>query len=287
VVLVRDEGAIRDDGSADEAVIEAMLDRAMFALTREENRSAAWSRIINWSGVFKSDDRVGIKSNLMMTPTHPELLRAICRGLKAAGVPDEMITTWDRDRAGVGEAEVGSLPRRVGFGRYDVSEVVLRSTALINVPGLKSHWLAGIACALKNWAGAVTGINTRDENVTYAFHANSCQHTGALSRIPPIWRKCRLVIVDALRPLCHGGPQADPRYLWAYRGLLVGRDPVAVDTVGLAIIQGRRNQLKGGDWPIQPRVTHLTAADEKYRLGISDRSRIDVVKIGWDEEALV
>jgi len=49
----------------------------------------------------------------------------------------------------------------------------------------------------------------------------------------------RLIVVDALRPLANGGPQVDPRYLWDYQGLLVGTDPVAVDTIGLEIIRGR------------------------------------------------
>lgn len=281
VVLVRDEAALDEAGGVSAAALADMLDRAMLALTGESDRTAAWRRFVS------PDDLVGVKSNLMMTPTHPELLRAICGGLVAAGVAVEHITTWDRDRAGVGMAEIDTLPRRLAYGRDDVSEAVWNSTALINVPGLKSHWLAGMAGALKNWAGAVTGINTTDHDVSYAFHADSCREIGVLNAIPPIRERCRLIVVDALRPLCHGGPQVDPRYLWDYKGLLVGTDPVAVDTIGTAIIGGRRTQVRGGEWPLQPPVTHLAVADSEYGLGVSDRSRIDLIKLGWEKDAFV
>jgi hypothetical protein len=281
VVLVRDEAVVDEAGKVSAATVAAMLDRAMGALTGESDRAAAWRRFVT------PDDVVGVKSTLMMTPTHPELLQAICGGLRAAGVADQHITTWDRDRAGIGMAEVSTLPRRVGYGKDSVCDVVWKSTVLINVPGLKSHWLAGMACAVKNWAGAVTGINTQDHDATYAFHADSCREVGMLNAIPPIRRKCRLIIVDALRPLCHGGPQVDPRYLWDYKGLLVGTDPVAIDTIGTAIIEGRRRQMKGGEWPLQPPVTHLAVADRKYHLGTSDRGRIDLTKVGWGKDAFV
>lgn len=281
VVLVRDEAALNEAGEVSATAVAGMLDGAMLALTGESDRTAAWRRFVG------PDDLVGVKSNVMMTPTHPELLRAIGDGLTAAGVADEHITTWDRDRASVGMAEVDTLPRRLGYGQDDVSEGVWNSTVLINVPGLKSHWLAGMAGALKNWAGAVTRINVRDRNVSYAFHADSCREIGVLNAIPPIREKCRLIVVDALRPLCHGGPQVDPRYLWDYKGVLVGIDPVAVDTIGAEIISGRRRQVRGGEWPLQPPVTHLTVADSEYGLGVSDRSRIDVIKLGWERDAFV
>jgi uncharacterized protein (DUF362 family) len=281
VVLVRDGAVLGPDGQVREAVVQAMLDRGLRALTGAKDTAAAWRHLAG------PGDRVGVKATLMMTPTHPELLRAICRGLKAAGVADEHLLTWDRAKSGIGEAEVESLPRTLGFGKQDVSEAVWQSTVLINVPRLKAHWLAGMACALKNWAGAVTHINTQDDHVTYAFHADSCREVGMLGAIPAIRQRSRLHIVDALRPLCHGGPQVDPRYLWSYQGLLLSTDPVAVDTIGRAIIEGRRRQVRGGEWPLQPPVTHLIVADRKYGLGVSDRKRITLVKLGLDRESFV
>ena len=99
--------------------------------------------------------------------------------------------------------------------------------------------------------------------------------------------KTKLVLVDALRPLCDKGPQVDPRYLWHYNGLIVGTDPIAVEAVCLKILQARRDQIKGKPWPISPPPTCLEAAAAKYKLGCCDLARITIKKIGAQEGALV
>ncbi len=86
-----------------------------------------------------------------------------------------------------------------------------------------------------------------------------------------------MVIVDALRPLCHGGPQVNPQYLWPYKGLLVSTDPVAADTVCERIIQEQRDKLSLG--PISPPAKHVRVADRKYHLGTSDWKRIELVHV--------
>jgi hypothetical protein len=94
-------------------------------------------------------------------------------------------------------------------------------------------------------------------------------------------------VVDALRPLFHGGPQVNPQYLWNYGGLVLGTDPVAVDTVCLKIIQGKRNEFNEEPWPLSPPPKHIVVADEKYKLGTSDPSKIEVKLIGEKEGAYI
>ena len=282
VVLVRDERALDADAATREQVLRAMLDSALMRLTAQETPNAAWATFA------RSGEKIAIKSNVMMRPVHPQLLYAIHAGLLGAGVDDHDIAAWDRDSAGFGRAELATMPRRPGFDSDDISNLVTHWAAgLVNVTGLKSHWLAGIGCAIKNWAGAVTNINVQDAGVSYSFHADSCADVGMLNAIPAIRRRCRLVIVDALHPLFHGGPQVDPRYLWDYRGLVVGTDPVAVDTICERIIQARRDEFRGSAWPISPPAKHVRVADVKYGLGVSDPARIDLVKLGWAQGALV
>jgi hypothetical protein len=36
---------------------------------------------------------------------------------------------------------------------------------------------------------------------------------------------------------------------------------------------------------VQP--VHISVADKKFKLGISDLSRIEIVKVGWQEEVLL
>jgi hypothetical protein len=282
VVLVRDERAPAGTPEQREDVIRSMLDSALVRLSGRKTPAEAWATLA------RPDDKIAIKSNVMMRPVHLEVLHAIHAGLTSTGVSDAAIAAWDRNSAGFGRAEFAALPRRPGYDANDVSNLVTNwSTGLVNVTGLKAHWLAGIGCALKNWAGAVTNINVEDRGVSYAFHADSCAAVGKLNAIPAVRDRCRLVIVDALRPLFHGGPQVDPRYLWDYQGLIVGTDPVAVDVICERIIQAKRDAYRGYSWPISPPAKHIQAADLRYGLGVSDPARIDLVKLGWQDGVLV
>jgi hypothetical protein len=282
VVVIRDERALTASPDERERVIREMLDTALLRVTGLRSAPEAWGTCA------RKGDKIAMKSNLMMRPVHLELLYAVHSGLMSAGVSDADIAAWDRNSAGFGRAEFAALPRRPGFDGDSVSKLVTDwASGLINITGLKAHWLAGIGCALKNWAGSVTDINVEDKNVAYAFHADSCAEVGKLNAIPAIRERCRLVIVDALEPLFHGGPQVDPQYLWAYKGLIVGTDPVAVDTICARIIQAKRNDYKGYRWPISPPANHIEVADTKYGLGISDPARIDLVKLGLQEGVLV
>ena len=295
VVLVRDQAATGDSGAASEDVVGGMLDQAMLALTGKPTVAEAWRQFVS------RDDFLGIKATVMMTPTHFAVVKRIVECARQAGAMADRIIVWDRNVGGSSLAQIRNLletprwqaaaqeqPFEVAFDGRSISTVVTqKATVLINVPGLKSHWLSGLGCALKNWAGAVTNINVQDQNVTFAFHADSCARLGMLSAIPEIRQKQKLIIVDALRPLLHGGPQVDPKYLWNYRGLIVGTDPVAVDAVCLQILQAKRNEYQGKPWPVQPPAKHVLVAEAEFGLGTADLNKIEIVKLGWEEGRLI
>jgi hypothetical protein len=92
-----------------------------------------------------------------------------------------------------------------------------------------------------------------------------------------------------LTPQFHGvGPHNfNPSYVWKYFGLILGFDPVAVDSTGLRIIQAKRKEYFGEDRPLTPPAKHIFTADTKYNLGTSDPSKIDLVKLGYSESAYV
>jgi len=271
VILVRNDAVMDEKHVPKQSVVEAMMDKAILSLNEEKDP------IVAWKTYFKPSDTVGIKMNMMMTATHLEVVRAIVKNLHAVGVADEKIIIWDRDNAGIGYAGIENRDRHFGFNKGDISTIVTdHCTALINVPGTKVHWLAGIGVALKNWLGAVTNINTKDRFVSFALHGDSCAEVCSINAIPVIRDKCRVVIVDALRPLFHGGPQVDPKYLWDYKGLLMSTDPVAIDTVCLKILQEKRNEFRGREWQISPPAKHIYVADKKYGLGNSDWNKIEL-----------
>jgi hypothetical protein len=119
------------------------------------------------------------------------------------------------------------------------------------------------------------------------YHDANNVKLGEIWQLPIVKGKTRLVVVDALRPLCDKGPQPDPRYMWDYRGLLGGTDPVAVETVCLRIITEKRQALRGEPWPLSPPPLCVTAADETYGLGTSRWSEITLDRVGWTQDALV
>ena len=101
------------------------------------------------------------------------------------------------------------------------------------------------------------------------YHQDKSAKLGEIWLIPEVKGKTRLVLVDALHPLCDKRPQPDPRYKWAYNGLIAGTDPVAVETVCLKILTEKRQALRGEPWPITPPPICVEAADKAYGLGTS------------------
>jgi len=67
----------------------------------------------------------------------------------------------------------------------------------------------------------------------------------------------------------------------------VGTDPVAVDAVGAHLLQAKRIVFFGEDRALDAPPVHITVADKKYHLGVSDLNRIQLVKLGWMEDVLI
>ncbi len=282
VVLARNREAMNAEGWKDPRVMAGLLEQALCAFTEEKSAARALKHFVS------PQDTVGIKMNVMMTATHPELVAALARLLVEVGVKEDKIIIWDRDNAGTGIEGAYKRDKHFGYGADSISRIVTEhATVLINIPGLKSHWLSGIAAALKNWCGAVTRINVRDIDTPFVIHKDSCADMGILGALEPIRSKQRLVIVDALQPLFEGGPQVNPAYLWNYGGLFVGTDPVAVDRLSLEMLNRKRYQYRNRPWPINPPAKHVFLADTRYGLGISERSKIDLVAVGEEKDRLI
>jgi len=156
---------------------------------------------------------------------------------------------------------------------------VKQCTALLNLPSVKVHSLTGISVSLKNY------INFSGN--PSAYHYDNSVKLGEVWNLPDVKGKTRLIIVDMLRPYFGAGPQVNPLHRWNYQGILVGTDPVALDTVCLSICQAKRNLFKGEEWLITPPPKSITAADTQYDLGTSDPTQINVIRIGWEQDLLI
>ena len=184
-------------------------------------------------------------------------------------------------RASVRAREIG-VRKMLGAGRKQlIRQFWIESicTALISMPALKGHWLTGIGTVIKNYI-LYSGRPSR-------YHYEKSAKLGEIWLIPGVKGKTRLVLGDALYPLCDKGPQPDPRYKWAYNGLIAGTDPVAVETVCLKILTEKRKALRGEPWPISPPPICVEAADKAYGLGTSNMGEIKISQSGWKEGLLL
>lgn len=176
-------------------------------------------------------------------------------------VPDEKISIDDRGLLG--------------------NPIFKKATALINARPLRTHAWAGVGSLTKNYI--MFAPNPPD------YHDNSCASLAKLWDLPICKGKTRLNVLVLLTPLFYGiGPHHfDPTYTWRYNGLLVGTDPVALDAVGLRLFQIKRKLHFGEDKPMQPTAHHIQLADTRYNLGVSDLSKIELIKVGWDKDILI
>jgi hypothetical protein len=60
-----------------------------------------------------------------------------------------------------------------------------------------------------------------------------------------------------------------------------------LDAIGARLLQFQRVAYFGEDRPLDATPKHIFAADEKYKLGVSDLNRIEIIKLGWMEGALI
>jgi hypothetical protein len=256
VVLIRDENLMDASGTLRAGNLADMLDQAMQALFNIDDSTRAWQQL------FNAKDIVGIKSNVWWHLPTPTVLEEILQErLMEAGVGKQNISVDDR-----------GVLRNPTFKK---------STALINVRPMRTHAWSGLGTLLKNYIMFVSSPSM--------YHGNACERLGAIWQQPHVVGKTRLNILVMITPLFHGiGPHHFSRkYTWPYNGLIVSIDPVAADASGARIIQAKRNEFFGQERPISPRPLHIEAADTRFSLGNSHPERIELIKLGWDEDILI
>ena len=256
VILIRNQDVLGELNKPDDAVLARMLDDAVTTLLDEEKPLEAWKRLI------KPDDIVGIKTNIWSyLPVPPGLEQAIRNRAIDAGVAKKNISIRDR----------GLL----------TDSVFQKASALINVRPMRTHYWSGVGTLIKNYIMFVDNPPS--------YHPDTCANLASIWKLPLVNGKTRLNILVMLTPLFQGsGPHHySPKYTWAYNGLLVGTDPVAVDATGLRILQAKRREFFGEDRPLDPPPKHILLADTRYGLGTADPEKIELIKLGWQEGTLI
>ncbi len=291
-VVVACDPKLRPNGTTiDSGRVYSLLDRGVQSFYAVDNPLQAWKMMV------RPGERVALKVNTIAgqgLSTNVQLVEAICERLQRAGIKPQDIIVFDREnreleRAGfhlssdagrvrcMGTDSVGyeEQPEAFGTVRSKVSKILTRNCdVLINVPLLKDHSDAGITAALKNMYGVVDN--------PYRLHDHGCAPGVAdLNMLPAIRTKLRLTICDATTACFDGGPSFSPEGTWKYNGVIIARDPVALDYVAWQIIERKRaqqglNTLRAAGR--EPRFIGL-AADERHQLGTNDHNRISLVEV--------
>ena len=304
VIIAHSDHVIDENGKVEADILQQLLDQSILKLSGKDNLKNAWRHY------FSPEDIIGMKVNgnsysvLEGTPMvehYPLITQSIFNSFKKADIPDKNAIIWERSdeelktmgykiqkEAGQprilgthierrkSESEVyqpwfSSTNQQVGDKTTRLSNILEKDcTALINLPALKSHRLAGVTGALKNHYGSID--NPRD------FHDDDCCNPGVaeINNIPEIRNKHKLVICNALMGLWEGGPRWDLANMWMEGSLIVGEDPVAVDTVMLKMIDEKR--LEAGLESVARRAKHLQLSEE-IGLGNSQIDNIEIIKL--------
>jgi uncharacterized protein (DUF362 family) len=252
VVQIKDP-SVRSGNSFNSDMLIQMVDNGIKHLFQADKPQECWNNL------FSKKDVVGVKVNCLSGArgsSHKILVDIIIEKLKQAGVQTGNIIIWDRANEDLASAgySLNWLDRNKVkcFGNdvsgYDnqlyvnntigslVSTILSKHcTAVINIPVLKDHGIAGVTISMKNFFGAIHNPNKYHVNTGNPFIAD-------LYELDLIRRKTRLTICDALDAQYEGGPPFKPQWFWPLNSLLLAVDGVALDRVGWEIIENKRKE---------------------------------------------
>jgi hypothetical protein len=268
--------------------IRQMLDASITKLTGLNDAKEAWLAL------FKPTEKIAIKVNAFRNSTiftHVPLVTAVTDSLVEAGIPAEQIVVFDfwtteletagftinQDGPGVrcyGTEKDYTKGYKVGKINTQLSNILLDSDALINIPVLKSHMISGITFAMKNHYGTIPNPDS--------MHSVEACIPG-LNALPDIKDRTRLIVGDILQANLKYG------YSWPYwkadytgDSILMSFDPVAHDTAGFQILSQLVTESGEDPKALTAMATPYLEGAAKAGLGAYDPANFELteVKVG-------
>ncbi len=216
-----------------------LIEEGLVRLTTTTRPGDAWKKVLGGAGT------IALKFNAVgatQLETTPIVAEALVRSLRDAGYAPAQVMLIEAPEFLQRELRTRAPER--GWGAplviegelEDIAAWVYAADAIINVPFLKTHRLAGMSGALKNLSHAVIRRPAR-------YHGNRCApYVGRIVRHPTIAGRLRLTIVNALRTIFRNGPEAAREDIAEHAGLFLGFDPVALDAIGRELLIKQRKQ---------------------------------------------
>lgn len=236
--------------------------------------------MIKADGAFRADERILVKPNYI-DASHPSTgvttdarvvegivkflkekglnnivigegsgLSDTMRAFKTAGI-DKVASRWKVDLMDLNDDEyvIADVPSPLALKTVRIAKTALNS-AIISVPKLKLHRMAGVTLSLKNMMGVVSPKGQIHRSLSKKI-------ADLVSLVKP-----RLAVIDGII----GGEGHELAKKPVEMNLVIaGLDPVAVDTVGAAVMDFNPKKAE-----------HLTLAAKKG-LGICDLDKIRVL----------
>jgi len=306
VVEVKHPEVLQSGRILDPEIVRNMVRTGIQKLTGSENP---------WAKFISPEDKIGLKINTLGRPllfTHHELIQAVVDELKEFGVNENNILVWDRFEKHMADCEFEFNTTRQGLRCYGTistdelisdrldKDVVFSSEnddqekreeggtdsyfskiftqecdKIINMPILKDHGLSGVTLGLKNLAYGLCENNARFHGPEFIgpFIAGFCA-------LPEVREKVVLHILDGLEACYERGPRPrNLRSLFSPRTIWLSSDPVALDAVGLKVIQTERKYRAHRTLEEEGRpIDHIELAAKKG-VGVGDMDRIKLEKI--------
>ena len=160
-----------------------------------------------------------------------------------------------------------------------IYDVVHEVDHIVNVPALKTHILASYTMTMKNYFGLVHPDTRRDQ-----VHLQP-DSTDDRDRIPRMMAQMNLTyaptlnVVDGIVACTTGGPSEGTEVETDL--IVVGRDRVAVDAVGLSILKVVGTEEHIADRPVWQQVQMAEAL--RIGLGVGGPDEVELFSDGIDE----
>ncbi len=286
VIQTHHTGVWSSDALVPDAVRQ-MVDESITRLTGINDAREAWAAL------FKPEERIAIKVNAFSNSriwTHVPLVQAVTDSLVEAGLQPENIVIYDWYSSELRMAGFTMNPDGPGVRCYGsdsnnneettqvlerkihLSNILTSCDALINMPVLKTHMMAGVTFAMKNHFGSYSSPS--------ALHSPTMQEVAALNALPQIKDRTRLIIGDALTA-CVRYKNSYPYWDsdWTGDSIYMSYDPVALDTLGLEKLSQLLEADGGDPTSIQRMAKPALDLAVELGLGTNDPANMDIEEV--------
>lgn len=264
------------------------VDQAVMRLTGEEDPGRAWLRFVTPA------DRVGIKINCLgtrMVSSMREVVTAVADAIRQVGVKDENIAIIDmfasnmnggrytqqhsNNKMRVFAHKEGTYQKNwihAGPAKAKFADIFLWTTAIINIPVIKDHDLAGVTCCMKNMTFGVV----EKPHLNHDIINEAIAHLWALDEIRS---RMRLNLIDGSSILFDGGPKYNRKALVTHDSIYATTDPVAMDSLAFELIESQRAAHGYKTLKDVGRPPDYLMLAEQMGLGIADRKKISLEQV--------